>query len=204
MQPEPAQITQLLVDWKQGNKQALDALTPLIYSELHRLAGHYLRQERPDHTLQPTALIHEAYVRMVDQSMPQWRNRSHFFGIAAQIMRQVLVDFARKHRSAKRGQGKKNPLEEAMLVSTDAYGELLELDSALGKLAQFDERKCRVIELRYFGGLSLEETAEALDLSVPTVRRDIALGKAWLLRELSGAGQEVAQAEPPPAPPAHH
>jgi RNA polymerase sigma-70 factor, ECF subfamily len=189
MGPRPASnITKLLVDWKDGDKQALNALTPLLYDELHRLAGHYLSRERSDHTLQPTALIHEAYVRMVDQSMPAFQNRAHFFGIAAQIMRQVLVDFARKHRSAKRGNGQKTVLDEAMLVTSDAYSDLLELDCALEKLAAFDERKCRVIELRYFGGLSLEETAEALGLTVPTMRRDLALGKAWLARELGRAG----------------
>jgi RNA polymerase sigma-70 factor (ECF subfamily) len=186
----PREVTQLLLDWKRGNSTALEQLTPLVYRELHRLAESYLRRERPGHTLQPTALIHEAYLRMVDQSPPQWENRSHFFGVAARLMRQILVDYARSHRAAKRGSGEeKVSLEEAVVFSKDRPATLVALDDALTALAAFDERKCQVIELRYFGGLSVEETAEAVGISVSAVGRELRLAEAWLHREMGTLGE---------------
>jgi RNA polymerase sigma-70 factor (ECF subfamily) len=186
----PREVTQLLLDWKRGNSTALEQLTPLVYRELHRLAESYLRRERPGHTLQPTALIHEAYLRMVDQSPPQWENRSHFFGVAARLMRQILVDYARSHRAAKRGSGEeKVSLEEAVVFSKDRPATLVALDDALTALAAFDERKCQVIELRYFGGLSVEETAEAVGISVSAVGRELRLAEAWLHREMGTMGE---------------
>jgi RNA polymerase sigma factor (TIGR02999 family) len=178
-------VTKLLSAWKEGDKRALDQLIPIVYTELHQLANRYLRNERAGHTLQPTALIHEAYVRLLGQSMPDWKGRTHFFAVAAQLMRQVLVDYARKHRSRKRGSGiEKIPLEQAVILSTNHMEFLLVLDQALMQLATFDERKCRAIELRYFAGFSVEETAEALNISVATVRRDIRMAEAWLHKEL--------------------
>jgi RNA polymerase sigma-70 factor, ECF subfamily len=179
------QITRLLIDWKSGNRQALDQLAPLIYQELRRLAAIHLKYERPDHTLQPTALIHEAYLRLVDQTLPDWKNRTHFFAVASQIMRQVLVDFARSRKAVKRGGGgDRIPLEDVALLTEPRADRLLELDRALESLQAFDERKCRVIELRYFGGLSREETAEALGLTLATVKRDLMLAEAYLRREM--------------------
>ncbi len=181
----PKQITRLLVEWKGGDRDALDLLMPLVYQELRKLADNYLKRERSDHTLQPTALIHEAYMRLADQRLPEWKNRSHFFGVAAQIMRQVLVDAARKHRAAKRGGGSKTSLEESVLVSASRAPDLVAWDDALNELAKFDERKVRVIELKYFGGLTIEETAEALGISDATVSRDLRSAEAWLRRHLS-------------------
>jgi len=179
-------ITRLLLDWRSGKKAALDELTPLVYQELRKLAVSYLRRDRSDHTLQPTALIHEAYIRMVNQDLPDWKSRTHFFGVASNLMRQILVDHARKHHAAKRGAGlKKVTLEEAVIYSNEKASNLLQLDDALTRLAEFDERKARVIELRYFGGLKVEETAEALGISVATAGRDLRMAEAWLRRELS-------------------
>lgn len=180
----PQEITQLLVRWRSGEPAALDAMTPIVYGELRKLAVAYMRRERPEHTLQPTALIHEAYVRLVDQRLPAFNSRTHFYGVAAQIMRQVLVDFARARRADKRGAGLQAPLEAALHLSQEPSTDLLALHEALERLAAFDARKARVIELKYFGGLTREEVAEALDLTVPTVKRDLALGEAWLRREL--------------------
>ncbi len=186
MTPQPEkQITRLLVQWKTGNKDALDVLMPLVYQELRKLADSYLKRERPDHTLQPTALIHEAYMRLADQRLPEWQNRAHFFGVAAQIMRQVLVDAARKHKAAKRGSGSKTSLEESVLVSASRAPDLVALDDALLELAKFDERKVRVIELKYFGGLTIDETAEALAVSAATISRDLRAAEAWLRRYLA-------------------
>ena len=180
-------ITELLLDLSRGNKAALDQLTPLVYQELRQLANSYLRRERSDHTLQPTALIHEAYLRLIDQSMPEWQSRAHFFGVAAQLMRQILVDHARGHKAAKRGGGgKKVTLDEAVIFSEERAADLVALDDALNELAKFDERKCRVIELRFFGGLSIEETAQALSISVATVGRELRLAEAWLHRQMMG------------------
>src|SRR6266581_1029482 len=180
------QVTQLLVQWKNGSQQAADLLTPLVYDELRRLAAHYLRDERAADTLQPTALVHEAYVRLVAQNMPDWQCRSHFFGVAAHLMRQVLVDHARRHRSAKRGDGAAVlPLDEGLSFAAGRSNEVLALDDALTALAAVDPRKSKVVELRYFGGFSVEETAQALNISVATVGREQRLAEAWLHRELA-------------------
>jgi len=180
------QVTQLLVQWKNGDRQAADLLTPLVYDELRRLAAHYLRDERAADTLQPTALVHEAYVRMVAQNMPDWQCRSHFFGVAAHLMRQILVDHARRHRSAKRGSGAiPETLDQAIAFSTARSNDVVALDDALNALAAMDERKCKVIELRYFGGFSVEETGQALGISVATVGREQRMAEAWLHREMS-------------------
>jgi RNA polymerase sigma-70 factor, ECF subfamily len=180
------QITSLLVNWQGGDKDALDRLLPLVYHELRKLAASYLKTERRDHTLQPTALIHEAYVRMVNQEMPEWQSRAHFFGVAARLMRQILVDHARGQKASKRGgEQHKISLEDAPPVFThENAAALLNLDNALTKLATLDERKARVVEMRAFGGLSVEETATALGVSEPTVKRDMRLAQAWLRREL--------------------
>jgi RNA polymerase sigma factor (TIGR02999 family) len=181
------QVTQLLVAWANGTKEALDLLTPLVYSELHKLAESYLRRERDAATLQPTALVHEAYLRLVAQDLPDWQSRAHFFGVAAHLMRQVLVDNARRHQSEKRGGGAaKVQLDEAISFAPEHPAAVIALDDALRVLASIDERKCKVIELRYFGGLSVEEIAQALDISVATVGREQRLAVAWLHRELSG------------------
>lgn len=188
-QPEqtPQEITQLLRQWSEGNREGLDQLLPLVYDELHRQAARYLRRERADHTIQPTALIHEAYLKLIDQRDVQWQSRTHFFAIAAQLMRRILVDYARtKHREKRGGDDVKLPLEEAALVAVDEKGvDLLALDEALTRLAAMDEQQVRVVELRYFSGLSLEETAEALQISRATAARDWSLAKAWLHRELT-------------------
>lgn len=184
--PDSNQITRLLVNCRGGDKDALDQLLPLVYHELRKLAASYLRTERCDHTLQPTALIHEAYVRMVGQEMPEWQSRAHFFGVAARLMRQILVDHARTQRASKRGgQQQKISLEDAPPVFThDNAAALLSLNDALMKLATLDERKARVVEMRAFGGMSVEETAMVLGVSQPTVKRDMRLAQAWLRREL--------------------
>lgn len=184
----PEDVTQLLKDWTNGNKAALDRLLPAVYQELRRLAGQYLRRERMDHTLQATALVHEAYLRLIDQKNVQWQNRAHFYGVAAQMMRRILVDHARRHLSEKRG-GEQQilSLDDAIALPERRHGSLVALDDALTRLAEIDERKCRVVELRFFGGLSVEETAEALSVAPATVMRDWAMAKAWLLREMSGA-----------------
>ena len=176
-------ITQLLVQWASGDKQALDELTPLVYKELRRLAASHLRRERTSHTLQPTALVHEAYLRLVDQKDPNWQNRSHFFGVASQLMRRILVDHARKKQAYKRG-GQRVSLEEAISFQPERSRELLALDGALTSLEKLDARKCRAVELRYFGGLSMEEIALTLNISAVTVRRDLRMAEAWLNREI--------------------
>ena len=180
-------VTRLLVQWSQGNDSALDALTPLVYQELRVRARNYLRRERPDHTLQPTALIHEAYMRMVGESLPEWQNRSHFFAIASRAMRQILVDHARKRGAGKRGSGIMDvSLNEALVPAKAENSDLLALDEALTKLAAFDARKCQVVEMRYFGGCTVEETAEALGISVITVIRETRVAEAWLRRSMLG------------------
>jgi RNA polymerase sigma factor (TIGR02999 family) len=179
------QVTKLLHDWSQGNKAALDQLMPVVYAELRRLANSYLRNERPDHTLQATELIHEAYLRLIDQDTPQWESRAHFFGVAARLMRQILVDHARSRAAIRRGGDQQRiSLDDTLLFSEDQAAELVAFDEALSRLAALDERKCRIIEMRSFGGMSVEETAEALGVSVPTIKRDMRLAKAWLRREL--------------------
>jgi RNA polymerase sigma factor (TIGR02999 family) len=179
-------VTRLLVEWKSGNKEALDLLTPLVYNELRRLADHYLRDERSAATLQPTALVHEAYLRLIAQSLPDWESRSHFFGVAAHLMRQVLVDHARKRRSAKRGSGaEKVSIEEVVSFAPGRGRDIEALDDALSALADIDPRKAKVIELRFFGGFSIDETAQALSISVATVGREQRMAEAWLHREVS-------------------
>ncbi|MBL8209454.1 MAG: sigma-70 family RNA polymerase sigma factor [Bryobacterales bacterium] len=189
-----SEVTQLLIDWRQGDQQALERLTPLIYNELRRLAAGYLARERAAATLQPTALVAEAYIRLVGQELPEFRSRSHFFGVAAHLMRQVLVDHARKFRSQKRGGGQaKVSIDEALSFSPDRGGDIIALNDALDALAKIDERKCKVIEMRFFGGLSVEETAEALGISVATVGREQRVAEAWLYKEMRRE-EEGAQA----------
>jgi RNA polymerase sigma factor (TIGR02999 family) len=181
-----AQVTRLLLDWKNGDQQAAGVLTPIVYEELRRLAEHYLRDEHAAATLQPTALVHEAYIRLVSQNMPDWQCRSHFFGVAAHLMRQVLVDHARRHHSAKRGSGAPvATFDEAISFAPSKSNEIVALDEALTALAAVDARKAKVLELRYFGGFSIEEAAQTLDISVATVGREQRLGEAWLHRELA-------------------
>jgi RNA polymerase sigma factor (TIGR02999 family) len=180
-------VTRLLVEWSAGNKAALDELTPLVYRELHQRARNYLRQERPEHTLQPTALIHEAYMKLIDQPPPEWSGRSHFFALASRAMRQILVDHARHHSAGKRGGGAANvSLDEALVPSEAQNSEVMALDEALSKLAAFDERKSRIVEMRYFGGCTVEETAEALGVAPITIIRETRLAEAWLRRAMRG------------------
>ena len=180
------QITRLLVEWGNGKKEALDQITPLVYDELRRLALSYLSRESNAPTLQPTALVHEAYVRLVAQELPDFQSRSHFFGVAARLMRQILVDHARNHRSLRRGGGaRKIPLNEALSFAPERSRDLLDLDDALKALAAIDERKAKVIELRFFGGLGVEETAQALGLSTATVGREQRFAEAWLHKQIS-------------------
>ena len=183
----PKDISQLLRQWSDGNRAALEELLPLVYDELHRQAARYLRHERVGHTLQPTALIHEAYLRLIDQRDIRWQSRTHFYAIAAQMMRRVLIDYARaKHREKRGGDAARLPLETVNLAATDEDSvDLIALDQALKRLAELDEQQARVVELRYFGGLSLEETAEVLHISRATTARDWDVAKAWLRRELT-------------------
>ncbi len=186
MQTPPSDVTQLLRKWNEGDRAALDQLMPVVYRELRKLANSYLRDERPDHTLQPTALINEAYLRLVKQDFPEWQSRKHFYGVAAQLMRQILVEHARTRAAAKRGAGAhKLSFDEAPVFSQEQAADLVALDDALTALAKFDGRKARVVELRYFGGLSVEEVADALDISVATVGREMRMAQAWLRREMS-------------------
>lgn len=179
-------MTRLLVAWGQGKEEALQKLIPLVYGELHRMAHHYMAGERPDHTLQTTALINEVYLRLVDSSRVRWQNRAHFFAVCAQLMRRILVDFARSRRSMKRGgQAQVIQLDEALTLSKGLDRDVVELDEALNALASIDRRKSQVVELRFFGGLSVEDTAKVLKVSPETVLRDWRFAKAWLLRELS-------------------
>ena len=178
-------VTQLLVEWRGGDAGALERLYPLIQPELHRLAHHYMRRERPGHTLQTTAILNEAYLRLVDNPTPRWQDRTHFVAAAARLMRRIMVDHARERRSLKRGGGAlKVTLDEAALVSEARSDELLALDEALEGLAAQDPRKSQIVELRYFGGLTVEETAEFLELSPRTVEREWTMAKAWLFRAL--------------------
>jgi RNA polymerase sigma factor (TIGR02999 family) len=185
-------VTQLLVNWSRGDQAALDQLMPLVYGELRRLASAYLRRERSNHTLQSTALVHEAFLRMVNQQEVQWKNRAHFYGIAAQMIRRILVDYARSQHAEKRGAGAiKLELDEAMAVpQSSSQVDLLGLSDALDRLAELDERQSRVVELRFFAGLSIEETAEVLHLSPASIKREWQTARAWLFREMS-AGRGV-------------
>jgi RNA polymerase sigma factor (TIGR02999 family) len=180
-------ITELLVSYGRGDKEALDQLMPIVYDELRRQAARYLRRERPGNTLQTTALIHEAYVRLVDQRNVQWQNRAHFFGIAAQLMRRILVDHARAKKRVKRGGSDvRVSLGDATVAVKGQDLDVVALDEALQRLAQIDEQQSRVVELRFFSGLTVEETAEVMHISTATVKRDWSMAKAWLHRELSG------------------
>jgi RNA polymerase sigma factor (TIGR02999 family) len=182
----PNQITQLLQRWRDGNREALDALLPLVYEELRRLAHRHLRNERAEHTLQSSALVHEAYLRLLGQDFPHWEGRTHFFAIAAQLMRQILVDYARRHRASKRGSG------VCMLTLGDVDAlpqrkdvDVVALNDALNSLAEIDPRQSQVVELRFFAGLSLEETSEVMGIGTATVQRDWTAARAWLHREIS-------------------
>jgi RNA polymerase sigma factor (TIGR02999 family) len=186
MSQTPQNVTQLLIGWGKGDKEALDLLLPLVYDELRRQAARYLRRERAGHTLQTTALIHEAYIRLVDQKRVQWQNRAHFFGIAAQLMRRILVDHARAKKRVKRGGSDvRVSLAESALAVKNPDLDVLALDQALNRLAQLDEQQARVVELRFFSGLSVEETAEVLQISTATVKREWSMAKAWLHREIT-------------------
>jgi RNA polymerase sigma-70 factor, ECF subfamily len=181
----PSDITELLICWNNGDPTALEKLMPRVEKELHRLAHYYMRREHTGHTLQTTALINETFLRLVDQNRVQWQNRAHFFGIAAQIMRRVLLNYARdSHRLKRGGKAVQVSLSDVAIMSDDKSAELIALDEALEKLAAVDERKSRVVELRYFGGMSVEETAEVLGISAITVNRDWKMARAWLSREI--------------------
>jgi RNA polymerase sigma factor (TIGR02999 family) len=181
----PNKVTQLLAEWSDGDDAALVELTPLVYEELRRLAHHFMEGQRPDHTLQTTALVDEAYLRLADQTSPTWQNRAHFFAVAARAMRQILVNYARSSRAQKRGGGAlKIELDEAAIVSPEQSKEIVDLHEALERLATLDSRKARVVELKYFGGLNHGEIAEVMKISTVTVRRDWVFAKAWLHNEL--------------------
>jgi RNA polymerase sigma-70 factor (ECF subfamily) len=185
-QPASQEITQLLLAWGSGDKAALDALMPIVYEELRKLAKRYMRRQTPGHTLQTTALVNEAYLRLIDSSRVRWQDRTHFFAISAQLMRRVLVDFARAKNSLKRGGEQiQITLDERIEAPFEKETNLVELDEALQKLARLSQRQSQIVELRYFGGLSEEEIAETLEISTRTVRRDWNLARAWLYRELS-------------------
>ncbi len=182
--PSTTKVTELLLAWRKGEASALNELTPLVYHELHRLAAHYLRNERQGHVLQTSGLVNEAFLRLIDQQM-DWKNRAHFFGVAAHLMRQVLVDYARTRQAAKRGGEEIHVALDEALDKADAQQlDLLALDDALKSLAQFDPRQSRIVELRYFGGLTIQETAEVLDLSESTIEREWNFARTWLRREL--------------------
>lgn len=191
--PNSHEVSQLLLAWSEGDQAAMDQLIPLVYGELRRLARQHMRRERAGHSLQTTALIHEAYLRLIDASQTRLENRRHFFAVASRLMRQVLVDLARERGSHKRGGAAEQvSLDEALIVSSQRGEGLLALDEAMRSLAEFDARKSQVVELRFFGGLSVGETAEALDVSVETVHRDWRLARSWLLRRLQGGKRDEA------------
>jgi RNA polymerase sigma-70 factor (ECF subfamily) len=185
----PREVTQLLADWSDGDNAALAELTPLVYEELRRLAHHFMEGQRPDHTLQTTALVDEAYLRLADQTSPSWQNRAHFFAVAARAMRQILVNYAKSSRAQKRGGGAlKVELEEGAIVSPEQSKAIVDLHEALERLGMLDSRKARVVELKYFGGLNHDEIAEVMKISTVTVRRDWVFAKAWLYTELHDSG----------------
>ena len=185
---DPQEVTQLLANWSQGDPTALEKLIPLVYKELRHLAHRYMEGQRPNHTLQTTALVNEAYLRLADQRKPSFTNRSHFFAVAAKAMRQILVDYAKAQQREKRGAGaSKVELDEAALISPEQTSAILDVDEALEKLAVLDSRKARVVELRYFGGLNQDEIAEVLKISTVTIRRDWVFARAWLYTELHSA-----------------
>jgi RNA polymerase sigma factor (TIGR02999 family) len=188
---ESRDVTRLLSEWQAGDQSALDRLMPVVYSELRRIAARYLHSERTGHTLQTTALVHEAYLRLVDETRIQFQGRAHFFGVAATIIRNILVDHARTQKAAKRGGGvQKLSLEEAFAVPMDNKTDVLAVDDALHTLSKIDAQQGRIVELRFFAGLTIEETAEVLQISTSTVKRDWILAKTWIYRELSQAGAE--------------
>lgn len=189
MEPSPGDITRMLIDWSRGDRDALGRLIPAVYKELRRLAARHLRRERPGHTLQTSDLIHEAYLRLVDQKNVRWQNRAHFFAIAAKLMRRIVVDHARRRHRAKRGGSQVIlPLEEGMAAAPEKSDvDLLALDEALTRLAAIDVRQCQIVELRCFSGLSIEETAAVIGVSTTTVKNDLNLAKAWLRREIGGS-----------------
>jgi RNA polymerase sigma factor (TIGR02999 family) len=186
MKPSPTEVSRLLLNWSNGDRAALDKLVPLVYDELRRLAGHFMRREREGHTLQTTALVNEAYLRLIDQRSVRWQNRAHFFAIAAQLMRRILVDHARSRRYAKRGgEARQVSFDEAAIVSRERGAELVAVDDALTDLAARDARKSQIVELRFFGGLNIEETAEVMGISPTTVQREWRSAKAWLYDAIS-------------------
>lgn len=182
-------VSELLAKWKDGDQEALRALVPLVYSELRRVAHHYLQGERTGHTLQSTALVHEAYLRLADQGLFQFKNRAHFFAVASQLMRQVLVDYARSRRAAKRNFGQKITWDDAITWARDRTPNLIALDDALKELAKLDAQQSRIVELRFFAGLSIEETSKILDISPATVKREWTSARAWLHREMKRGAQ---------------
>jgi len=185
MPVSPHDVTKLLREWSNGDTNALETLTPLVYDELHRLARHYIKRERQDHTLQTTALVNEAYLRLINQDAVDWQSRSHFFAVSAQVMRHILVDYARQHTSAKRGgELQKVLLEEEISFTPERAAELVALDQALAALEQIHPRRSKVVELRYFGGLNNKEASEVLRISEATIERDWRFARAWLYREL--------------------
>ena len=187
MPPTPAEITRLLHAWAAGDEAALDALAPAVYNELHGIAHRYMRREAPDHTLRTTALVHEAYIRLIEGDGVEWHDRAHFFAVASQVMRRILVDAARARGREKRGRNARHVnLDDALSALVERSDELVALDDALNALAQIDARKAKVIEMRFFGGLSVEETAAVLNISTQSVFRVLKLARAWLTRELSG------------------
>jgi len=187
MNAENQDVTGLLKKWSGGDAAALEELTPLIYAELHRIAKNYMRRERDGHTLQTSALVNEAYVRLINWKSAKWENRAHFFGVSANLMRRILVDFARKRPRIDDQPARQVSLQEALVVSGEKDTDLVALDEALNELAKFDERKAKIVELKFFGGLSVEETAEVLKISDITVMREWSKAKAWLYRELNNA-----------------
>lgn len=193
MTSEPQQITRLLLAWGNGDQRALEELMPLVYEELRRVAARHMRRQKPGHSLQTTALVNEAYLRLIDSSQVRWQNRAHFFAVSAQLMRRILVDFARQRHNLKHGgEVQKVSLDEALVNAPERGADLLELDEALTRLAALSARQAQVVELRYFGGLSEEETAEALKVSLRTVQRDWNLARVWLFRELKYGGADDA------------
>lgn len=196
MTPTPDNVTRLLLRWGDGDRDALDALTPLVYDELRRLAGRYLRRERMDHTLQSTALVHEAYLKLIDQRNVRWQNRAQFFGLAAEMIRRILVDHARARQAAKRGGSAfKLTLDEALDASASRDLDLVRLDDVLEGLAKIDPQQSRIVELRFFAGLTIEETAEVLNISPATVKRDWTVAKAWLRRAMLERAGDTEEAK---------
>lgn len=188
--PAPEEVSQLLKEWSNGDQAALDRVVPIVYQELRRLAHHYMRRERPGHTLQTTALVNEAYMRLADYKKMRWQSRAHFFAVAAQVMRRILVEQARSKNFAKRGGGaEKISLDETAVVSAGRSAEVIAVDDALTELESWDPRKARIVELRFFGGLSIEETAEVMKISPTTVQREWRSAKAWLYKAISEGGQ---------------